>query len=304
MAATVSVIEDDFVRIQGPDPHPFDFGSVDEFVRFVDRYGYGTGQQLLAATFRTFVDLAHSQQWKMPKGLVISFDTCIPRSVGLAGSSALVISLLRCLLDVCGQRLDDYLLPALALSAEVDQLGITGGLQDRVVQTYGGLVAMDFGSLATDARTGLVHGHYEQLDPDSLPRLFIAYSHASAEPSDTYHKVLRSRFAAGDPMTVAGLHELAGLVTRGKAALRWGGDGLGSLMTRNMEIRSTLAPVSEGQLVLVKGAQECGLAATFTGSGGAIVGVFKEETDLDRLAHRLDGHEAVVQEIQPFSHSR
>ncbi len=304
MAATVSVVEDDVVRIRGPRLDPFEFDSIDEFARFVDRYGYGTGQQLLAATLHTFIDLAQTQRWKMPKGLHISFDTSIPRGVGLAGSSALVISLLRCLLDLCGQHLDENLLPALALSAEVDQLGVVGGLQDRVVQTYGGLVAMDFGTLTADARTGLVYGTYDRLDPSSLPRLFVAYSSDAAEPSSTYHQVLRSKFAAGDPLTIAGLHEIAGLAIRGKAALRWGGDGLGHLLTRNIEIRSTLAPVSEAQLALVHCAQECGLDATFTGSGGAIVGVFDDEADLARLSHRLDDPDAIVREVQPFSYQR
>lgn len=302
MGATVSVLEDEVVRISGPHPDLFEFDSVAEFALFVDRFGYGTGEQLLAATLRTFLDLAQTQGWKVPAGMDISFNTRIPRGVGLAGSSALVISLLRCLLDLCGQQLAEHLLPALALSAEVHQLGMAAGLQDRVVQTYGGLVAMDFGALTTDAKTGLVFGNYERLDPETLPRLFVAYSAAAAEPSSSYHQVLRSRFTAGDPVTVAALHELAGLVARGKATLRWGGHGLGPLMTRNMEIRASLAPVGDAQMELVESARDCGLAATFTGSGGAIVGVFDDEADLDRLSSRLEDPDAVVREVQPFSY--
>jgi glucuronokinase len=301
MAATVSVAEDEVVRISGPRSDPFEFDSVNEFAWFVDRFGFGTGQQLLAATLRTFLDLARSQRWNVPAGVDIKFDTRIPRGVGLAGSSALVISLLRCLLDLCGQQLDERLLPAVALSAEVDQLGLTAGLQDRVVQTYGGLVAMDFGSPTTDARTGLVFGTYERLDPGSLPRLFLAFSLNAAQPSSNYHHVLRAKFDAGEPATLAGLHELAALVARGKAALRWG-EGLGPLMAHNMEIRSSLAPVSDAQMGLIESAQDCGLDATFTGSGGAIVGVFDDEADLARLAHRLDDPEAIVQEVRPFSY--
>jgi galactokinase/mevalonate kinase-like predicted kinase len=36
----------------------------------------------------------------------------------------------------------DY--PEVILSIERDELGISAGLQDRVIQTYGGLVHMDF----------------------------------------------------------------------------------------------------------------------------------------------------------------
>lgn len=222
MLATVSVIEDDVVRISGPTPDPFEFSSLDEFVTFVDRYGYGTGEQLLAATLRTFLNLASSQGWAVPRGVDIAFSSTIPRGVGLAGSSTLVIALLKGLLQFTGHTLDERLLPSLALSAETDQLGIAAGLQDRVVQTLGGLVAMDFGELHTDPRTGLVYGRYEILDSAALPRMFLAFSAAAAAPSSTYHSVLRSRFEAANAVTVAGLHELAALVTQGKAALRWG----------------------------------------------------------------------------------
>ncbi len=303
LGATVSVIEDDAVRISGPRPDPFEFESVAEFSGFVDRYGYGTGEQLLAATLRTFVDLASSQGWALPSGVDISYNTRIPRGVGLAGSSALVIALLRCLLDLCEQTLDSELLPSLALSVEVDQLGISAGLQDRVVQSLGGLVAMDFGSFTTDARTGLLRGGYEALDPAGLPTLFVAYSLEAAEPSSQYHAVLRQRYDRGEPLTIAGLQELAGLVARGKAALRWGGAGFGDLLVRNMELRSSLAPVSDNQLALVDLANEFGLPSTFTGSGGAIVGVYEDGAQLDALAAAIPDPEAVVRPIEPFSYS-
>lgn len=299
MAATVSVIEDDLVRISGPNPDLFEFESTQEFARFVDRFGYGNGEQLLAATLRTFLNLADSQRWAVPSGMDISFNSRIPRGVGLAGSSALVIALLRCLLDLCGEQLEARLLPSLALSVEVDQLGIDAGLQDRVVQTYGGLVVMDFDELETDARTGLVHGRYETLDSAGLPPLFVAYSMAAAQPSSTYHSVLRSRFEAGDGATIAGLHELAHLVTEGKAALRWGGSGFADLMARSMEIRMDLAPVPDRQMALIEAANDVDLAATFAGSGGAIVGVYEDEADLERLRARLDDPEAVVRMIEP-----
>jgi glucuronokinase len=302
MLATVSVTDDEVVRITGPNPDPFEFGSVDEFVHFIDRYGYGTGEQLLAATLRTFLNLASSQGWNVPAGVDIAFNSTIPRGVGLAGSSALVIALLKGLLEFSGHTLDDRLLPSLALSVETDQLGIVAGLQDRVVQTYGGLVAMDFGDLDTDARTGLVYGSYEILDSSGLPRMFVAFSAAVAQPSSTYHSVLRSRYESGDPMTIAALHELAALVTRGKAALRWGGHSLGSLMTRNMELRIDLAPVPDEQMAMVLAAHDLGLDATFTGSGGAIVGVYEHDDDLDRLGSRLGDPESVVIPIETFSY--
>ena len=54
------------------------------------------------------------------------------------------------------------------LAAEA-ALGITAGLQDRVVQTYEGVVFMDFEAEGMKARG---HGEYTPLDPDLLPPLW------------------------------------------------------------------------------------------------------------------------------------
>ena len=83
----------------------------------------------------------------------IRYRTTIPREVGLAGSSAIVIATLRALAGLAGPPIDPELLPALALSVETDELGIAAGLQDRVVQTYGGLVFMDFARGRTSRST-------------------------------------------------------------------------------------------------------------------------------------------------------
>lgn len=299
MAATVSVQENESVQFIGPRSDPMAFDSSAEFEKFVDLHGYGTGQQLLAATYRTFLNLARSQGRSVPPGIEVRFETDIPRGVGLAGSSALVISLLRGLLELVGMELESHLLPSLALSAEVDQLGLAAGLQDRVVQTYGGLVAMDFSQMTTDPRTGLAYGRYEELDVDGLPNLFLAYSLTGSEPSSLYHRELRARYSAGTPETLRGLADLAALVAKGKAALRWG-SGLGPLMAQNMELRQMLGPIAAKQLVLIDAARTCDLDATFCGSGGAIVGVWHSDSDLDRLRNRVDDFGAVVQPIHPF----
>ena len=304
MLATVTVVESDSVRISGPNPDPFEFASISEFANLVDRYGLGTGEQLLAGGLRSFVDLARSQEWTLPSGVEVRFESTIPRGVGLAGSSALLISLLRGMLDLCDRTLAPELLASLARSAEVDQLGIVAGLQDRVVQTFGGLVAMDFSTMTTDARTGLAFGRYEQLDPARLPRLFLVYAHRAAQPSTHYHRVLRDRFAAGDPATLAALHELAGLVVQGKAALAWGGSGLGPLLDRNMELRRAWAPIAEGQLELYSAVSGAGLPATFAGSGGAVVGVLDDDAELGELKAAVHVIGATVVEIRPFEYLR
>ena len=79
-------------------------------------------------------------------GAAVRWSTDIPRAVGLGGSSAIVIAVLRALGERHAVQLEPAALAALALSIEVDDLGIAAGLQDRVAQAFGGLTFMDFSS--------------------------------------------------------------------------------------------------------------------------------------------------------------
>src|SRR5581483_11209412 len=76
----------------------------------------------------------------------IRYRTTIPRQVGLAGSSAIIVATLRCLLEFYGVSMPIEVQPTFVLQVEQLELGITVGLQDRVIQAYEGLVYMDFGA--------------------------------------------------------------------------------------------------------------------------------------------------------------
>ncbi len=261
----------------------------------VDRFGLGCGADLLTAATRTFVDVADSVGHRPPAGLRLQYETTIPRQVGLAGSSALVIATLRCLAEAVELTIPEVLLPSIALRAETEVLGITAGLQDRVVQTYGGLIAMDFGSLDVDARFGVAHGRYEPLDPAGLPPLFLAFRPEAAEPSGDYHRLLRERFERGEPIVRDTMRALAALVAEGRAALRWNAaDRFAELLGQNMQLRRQLGPLPEAQVALVDVAAEHGAAATFTGSGGAVVGVYRDAAHLAELSSGFAAVDATV----------
>ncbi|MEM7342094.1 MAG: GHMP kinase [Actinomycetota bacterium] len=270
--------------VGAPDDDPC-WPSLAAMTDHVDRHGYGTGPQLLAATVRTFASVAASLGIPMDEGCRLQYRTSIPRQVGLGGSSALVVATLRCLCEHYGMTVPSMILPSIALSVETDQLGISAGLQDRVVQTYGGLVAMDFGDAVVDTRFGVSHGTYEPVDPSALPPLFLAFRESAAEPSTDYHRQLRARFDAGDSAVRDTLRELAALVIEGRAALRWGdGARFGALIGRNMTLRRSLGPLPEAQLELVDVAESLETHATFAGSGGAVVGCFTDADHAEELA--------------------
>ena len=81
------------------------------------------------------------------RNFTLSYDTNIPRQVGLAGSSAIVTATLNCLMKFFNLNDNDLPKPKRAsfiLNVESTELFIQAGLQDRVIQVYEGLVYMDF----------------------------------------------------------------------------------------------------------------------------------------------------------------
>lgn len=60
-----------------------------------------------------------------------------------------------------------------ALQVETEELGITAGLQDRVVQVLNGCISMNFDR---DAIASTGNGIYERIDTSLLPPLFLAYA--------------------------------------------------------------------------------------------------------------------------------
>ena len=100
----------------------------------------------LQAMCKRFYEYCQAEGIALPpgRGASLAYRTTIPRQCGLSGSSALAAAALNCLLQHYGVDIAVAARPQLVLDAEA-ALGIQAGLQDRVVQVYGGLVYMDFG---------------------------------------------------------------------------------------------------------------------------------------------------------------
>jgi glucuronokinase len=250
------------------------FRSVHDLARDVALHGYYGGIRLIKATIKRFVDYCrvagitlHEQNFS------IRYHTTIPRQVGMAGSSAIITATLRCLLEFYDVTIPLEVQPSLVLSVERDELGVTAGLQDRVAQTYEGLVYMDF----SPARERIVHGlryyAYEPLDPALLPPLYLAYHHGFSEPTEVFHNDVRDRFLRGDPLVVDGMRHAADLAASARDALL-GRDTrrLSTLIDDNFNVRRAIYKLPAWQVQMVDVARACGASANFAGSGGAVVG--------------------------------
>jgi glucuronokinase len=208
-----------------------------------------------------------------PGRVTIRLRTSIPREVGLGGSSAIVIATLRALAAHADVELDPQELAAAALAAEVEDLGIAAGPQDRIVQSLGGLVAMDFAS-----------GRHERLDPRLLPPLFVAHRAAGGERSGVVHGSLRERWEAGDAVVRKGMRELADHAAAALAALVCGDvPAFGRCMDASFDARARMIELDPRDVRLVEIARAHGAPVNYAGSGGAVVGVLAPGVDITTL---------------------
>ncbi len=238
------------------------FGSVRELARDVRLHGYYGGVRLVKATIKKFVDFCLKQ--KLPlhdRNFSIRYESNIPRQVGLAGSSAIIVATLRALMEFYGVEIPLHLQPSLALSVETEELGIVAGLQDRVIQVYGGLVYMDFAREVMREECGYRCGVYERLDPALLPPLYLAYSEDEGEPTEVTHRPLRVRFQQGDADVVAAMQKFARLAAEAKTALLAGdADRLSRLLDENFDTRRSICQLQPAHVQMVETARRAGPA--------------------------------------------
>ena len=184
--------------------------------------------------------------------------------------------------------IDRRVQPSLALSVEKEELGIGAGLQDRVIQVYEGLVAMDFTEAATEWVDGYECGQYGWVDPAKLPPLYIAYRADLSEPTEVVHNDLRARYDRGDAEVVQAMRQFAALADRAGQALDAGDhQALAEAINANFDLRRSICRLHPGHVQMVECARQAGATAKFAGSGGAIVGTYPDPGVLQRLTTDL-----------------
>ncbi len=269
------------------------FDSVSAFLRDVRLHGYYGGMRLIKAALKKFHDHCRQHDIHLPdRSFTIAFQSDIPRLVGLSGSSAIVTATMRTLMQFYGVDIPKPFLPSLILSVEKDELQINAGLQDRVIQVYEGIVYMDFDKQHLEEHG---HGVYESLSPPRLPPLYVAYDPERAEISDVPHRNLRALFNQGDPTVLAAMQKFRQITDIGRKAIMDGDwDTLGQVINQNFDIRRTIMNIAPENLRMVEAARATGASAKFAGSGGAIIGLYRDGRHYQQLSDALAGLRCTV----------
>jgi glucuronokinase len=277
--AEVALYEWDSVEIVLADDDRARFDSIFDLARDVRLHGYYGGIRLIKATIKRFVEHCQARGLALhDRKFSVRYQTTIPRQVGLAGSSAIIVATLRCLMEYYDVRLPLETQPMFVLLVEQEELGITVGLQDRVIQVYEGLVYMDFDASREHVVDGLRCYHYEPMDPALLPPLYVAHHETLGEPTEIFHNNIRERFNRGDEAVVGAMARFAGLAADGRAALlARDTELLARLIDTNFDTRRGIYRLPPWQIDMVESARRCGASAKFAGSGGAILGTYTGE---------------------------
>ena len=272
------------------------FRSVQDLVHDVRLHGYYGGVRLVKATIKRFVEYCGQQGLTLhDRNFSIRYSSGIPRNVGLAGSSAIIVATLRALMDFYEVSIPLEVQPSLALSVETGELSITGGLQDRVIQCYEGLVSMDFSKENMVEQHGYKCGVYERLDPSLLPPVYVAYCAEFGEPTEVLHNNLRARFDAGDATVRNAMGTFASLALEARGAiLNRDTPLLAKLIDTNFDTRRSICQLHSGHVEMIERARATGASAKFAGSGGAIVGTYTDDAMFTALKNALAPIQCVV----------
>ena len=276
------------------------FSTIQDLVKDVELHGYYGGIRLLKATTKRFFDYCVENQIQIHgKNFTLRYQSDIPHSVGLAGSSAIITACLRALMTFYGVAIPKPVQASLILSAEKDELGISAGLQDRVIQVYEGLVFMDFNKKLMKKQG---HGDYRSLDIQLLPKVYVAYRDDLSEPTEIFHNDIRTRFEQGEKKVVDAMAYWSKLTDKfQKALVEQDVDALNAMVDANFDRRCKIYQISHDNVRMVEAARSAGASAKFTGSGGAIVGFYKDQKMFNQLKKALsyDGIKVIKPKLVP-----
>jgi galactokinase/mevalonate kinase-like predicted kinase len=228
-----------------------------------------------------------------PLACRVEYKSEIPLRSGLAGSTALVVAILKALLAWQGKYPNAYQLAEMARYIELNHLKVVCGYQDAYMCAFGGLNYMDFRGkqFYREAEAELLAtveplGVYAKRLPFVLGYTGVQHS------SGAVHKPIRERWLEGEPDVVTGYDRITEIARMAKKALLledW--ETMGELMNENHAIQRDLGGSGESNERLITAALEAGaLGAKLAGAGdgGTIIALWLDD-DTARLEEALKG---------------
>ncbi len=269
------------------------YKNMQTLVEYINFAGYYGGMRLLKGMIKVFYEHCMRNNIQLAsKNFTIRYDSNIPLRLGLAGSSAILSACLKAICLFYKVYIDPATFANLVLSVENNELGISAGLQDRVAQAFEKPVFMDFDKTTMEKQG---YGNYQVLNTTNLPKFYIAFRKNLSEGTETVHNNLKARFNIGEEKVVQAMNRWGEITEEFKTALAKKDDEtMHNLINENFDLRYSLIAISKGNVEMVELARSVGASAKFTGSGGAIIGTYKDEIMFSNLKDVLSNKDIEV----------
>lgn len=294
--AEINLYESDRIEILPGPSDNVNFSSLTDMIRDIEVNGYYGGYRLIKAAIKQFHDYVNLEGISLPeRNFTIQYTSNIPRQVGMAGSSAIITSTLKALFKFFEIDIIKPILANYVLWTESKELGISAGLQDRVVQVYGKPIFMDFDKKYMEEKG---YGIYEPFNPELLPPLFLAYQ-IGLTHRDRAHNEVKALWERGDKKVREAMVKIGENARVGYQALKVGDlKRFNECINKNFDLRASIYPITKRNMHMIRLARSIGATAKFPGSGGAIIGTFKDETVFHYLEKKFEEIGCSVIKIQ------
>ncbi|HVH06123.1 MAG TPA: galactokinase family protein [Myxococcota bacterium] len=207
----------------------------------------------------------------------IAYESEVPLRSGLAGSTALLVALLRALLAFRGEEPGTpHVLAERARDVERRRLGVTCGYVDHYMTVFGGCRYVDFRGKTPEAAFGAEP--FATVETIDAPLPFVLAFTGKQHSSDSVHRPIRARWLAGEAPVVRAMERMGELGLAGKSALLRGDLAeLARLMNENhvriREIGGSGEP-NERLIAAALGAGAPAAKLAGAGDGGTIVALW------------------------------
>jgi galactokinase/mevalonate kinase-like predicted kinase len=210
----------------------------------------------------------------------VTWTTDVPRSSGLAGSTALLTATVLCLLEWRKETLSAIEIAELVRDIERNEAGIVCGFQDAYMAVHGGLHLMDFSGKGP--RQPGPPGSLTSLDA-SLP--FLLVTTGIERLSGSVHGPMSERWLAGEPLVLSSIERIGQLAEVGAEALISGNlDALAEAMNENQHLIAQLGGSGEAIDRLIEDCRKSGaFAAKLAGAGmgGTVITLTENAAELE-----------------------
>jgi galactokinase len=210
----------------------------------------------------------------------VTWETNVPRSSGLSGSTALLAATVACILTAKGEEIPDDRreFAELVRDIELREAEIVCGYQDAYMCVLGGMNSMDFAG-----KHPIDSGPLGNVTPIELPGKFLLVTTGVERLSGSVHGPIRNRWLSGDPEALQLIDELTEMAKKISGDLTI--ENLTQAMNRNFQIIQELGGSGDDidrlvQDCLKNGATAAKLAGA--GMGGTVIALCDNPHELQQ----------------------